>query len=220
MCTCMDFARAKGGRGTVARIAIVGGGGYVGLAYAAAFADLGHDVVGLDTDQGKIVALKAGRSTIYEPGLDDLLHRGLASRRLSFTTDYARALACAEFAFICVGTPPDEIGRADTTYVAAAARGIATHATRDLIVVNKSTMPVGSVDWWPNSRPRTPAPTVRVRGRLQSRVPAGRLGHPRLLQSRSHRPRRRPARTRRAGRRTLRPLTPPIIVTDLRARPR
>jgi UDPglucose 6-dehydrogenase len=131
----------------VARIAIVGGGGYVGLAYAVAFADLGHDVVGLDTDQGKIVALKSGRSTIYEPGLDNLLQRGLTSGRLSFTTDYARALAGAEFAFICVGTPPDGIGRADTTYVAAAARGIATHATRDLIVVNKSTMPVGSVQF-------------------------------------------------------------------------
>jgi UDPglucose 6-dehydrogenase len=131
----------------MADIAIVGGGGYVGLAYAVAFAELGHRVVGLDTDQAKVVALQSGQSTIYEPGLDDLLQRGLTSGRLAFTTDYAVALATAEVAFICVGTPPDEVGRADTTYVAAAARGIATHAVRDVIVVNKSTMPVGSVQF-------------------------------------------------------------------------
>lgn len=130
----------------MARIAIVGGGGYVGLTYGAALAELGNDVTGLDTDSAKVFALSTGESPIFEPGLDDLLRRNLTNGRLRFTTDYADAIPDADFAFICVGTPPDSSGRADTRYIAAAAQAIGQHGRGHTIVVNKSTMPVGSVE--------------------------------------------------------------------------
>ena len=128
----------------MAGIAIIGGAGYVGLTYAAAFAELGHDVVGLDVDAAKVEALRGGRSPIFEPGLDELLARGLASGRLRFTTDYAEAVPGADFAFVCVGTPSDAHGRADMQYVAAAARSIGAQGRGHTVVVNKSTLPVGS----------------------------------------------------------------------------
>jgi len=129
----------------MARIVIVGGGGYVGMTYAAAFADLGHDVVGVDVDATKIDALRARIAPIHEPGIEDLLRRGLDSGHLRFETDYA-SVSDAEFVFICVGTPSDEYGRAEMKYITAAAREIALHAQGHTIVVNKSTMPVGSVE--------------------------------------------------------------------------
>ena len=129
----------------MATICIVGSGGYVGLTYAVAFAERGHDVIGLDLDAAKIASLAVGRAPIFEPDLDELLRRGLAAGRLRFTTDYAEAIPPAEFAFICVGTPPDAAGRAEMSFVLAAARGIAQHAVGHTIVVNKSTLPVGSV---------------------------------------------------------------------------
>jgi UDPglucose 6-dehydrogenase len=128
----------------MARIAVIGGAGYVGLTYAAALAELGHDVVGLDVDATKVEALRDGRSPIFEPGLDVLLQRGLAEGRLRFTTEYAAAVPSADFAFICVGTPSDADGRADMQYVATAARQIGAHGCGHTIVVNKSTLPVGS----------------------------------------------------------------------------
>ena len=127
----------------MARIAVIGGAGYVGLTYAAAFAELGHDVVGLDLDANKVKALGEGRSPIFEPGLDELIARGAGEGRLRFTTDYAAAVPAAEFAFVCVGTPSDANGRADMRYVAAAARAIGAHGRGHTIVVNKSTLPVG-----------------------------------------------------------------------------
>jgi len=130
----------------MARITVIGGVGYVGLSYAAAFADLGHDVVGLDVDADKVAALTAGRSPIYEPGLEELLRRGQSSGRLRFTVDYGDAVPDAEFVFICVGTPSDGAERADMRFVASAARLVGQHGSGHTVVVNKSTMPVGSVD--------------------------------------------------------------------------
>jgi UDPglucose 6-dehydrogenase len=140
-------ARLSNGEPSRTKIAVVGGAGYVGLAYAVAFAALGHDVVGLDQDADRIWALRAGVAPIFEPGLEELLRRGLESGRLRFTTDYAQAIADAEFAFICVGTPTDSAGRAETKHIMAAARGIAEHGRDHTIVVNKSTMPIGSVEY-------------------------------------------------------------------------
>ena len=128
----------------MATIAVIGGAGYVGLTYAASLVELGHDVVGLDVDAGKIQRLAHGSAPIHEPGLDALLARGLAGGRLRFTTDYAEAVPAADFAFICVGTPPDGDGRADMQYVVAAARAIGEHGRGHTVVVNKSTMPIGS----------------------------------------------------------------------------
>jgi len=130
----------------MARIAIIGGGGYVGLTYAAAFAELQHDVVGLDIDATKVQLLNDGQVPIHEPGLEDLVRGGLASGRLRFTVDCARALANAEFAFICVGTPSASDGRADLRHVLTAIHAIGQHARGNLIVVTKSTLPVGSLD--------------------------------------------------------------------------
>ncbi len=129
----------------MARIGVIGGAGYVGLAYAAALAELGHDVVGLDIDAAKVRALAQGHSPIFEPGLETLLQRGLTSGRLRFTIDYGEAVPEADFVFICVGTPSDATGRAEMGHITAAARSIARHGRGHTIVVNKSTMPVGSV---------------------------------------------------------------------------
>ena len=113
----------------MARIALVGGAGYVGAAYTVALAELGHDIVGLDLDLQKVDLLCRGCSPIYESGLEELLRRGLRNGRLRFTTSYAEAIPDADFVFICVGTPPDGTGRAETSYVVAATREIARHST-------------------------------------------------------------------------------------------
>lgn len=131
----------------MARIAVVGTG-YVGLCTGAVFADLCNHVIGIDIDLAKIARLQGGECPIYEPGLDELLGRNTNAGRLSFTTDYAGAIAAADFVFICVNTPMGQDGRADMTYVRQAARSIgrALAAHRRTIVVNKSTMPIGSGD--------------------------------------------------------------------------
>jgi UDPglucose 6-dehydrogenase len=131
----------------MAEIAVIGGGGYVGLAYAVAFAELGHQVTALDVDPEKIASLSAGQCPIFEPGLEALLQRALMNQRLQFTTDYDVAIPEAEFAFICVGTPASPSGRADVRYILAAAESIGRHACDHTIVVNKSTVPVGSVQF-------------------------------------------------------------------------
>ncbi len=123
------------------------GVGYVGLVTAACLADLGNDVVGLDADQGRIDLLRRRQIPIYEPGLEELVGRNVAAGRLTFTTDYSEALASADFAFIAVGTPTGVDGEADMHHVRAAAEGIARAMRKPLIVVNKSTVPVGSGDW-------------------------------------------------------------------------
>jgi UDPglucose 6-dehydrogenase len=123
------------------------GVGYVGLVTAACFADLGNRVVALDVDEQRVENLKKGIMPIYEPGLKELVDRNTKSGRLTFTTSYAEALKGAEFAFIAVGTPSGVDGNADLQYVDAAARSIARNMTSPLIIINKSTVPIGTGDW-------------------------------------------------------------------------
>ncbi len=123
------------------------GVGYVGLVTAACFSDLGNRVIALDISEEKIEGLKNGEMPIYEPGLKELVARNVAAGRITFTTSYAEALEGSEFAFICVGTPSGVDGEADLKYVEAAATSIAQIMTEPLIVINKSTVPVGTGDW-------------------------------------------------------------------------
>lgn len=123
------------------------GTGYVGLVTGACLADLGNEVICLDIAEAKIQRLRAGEMPIYEPGLEPLVRRNVSKGRLSFTTDYAEAVRDADYCFIAVNTPTIEGGAAaDMTYVQQAASSIAQHVTRDAIIINKSTMPVGSGD--------------------------------------------------------------------------
>jgi len=123
------------------------GVGYVGLVTAACFADLGNRVIALDISEEKISGLKKGIMPIYEPGLAELVERNVRAGRLSFTTSYAEGLKDTEFAFIAVGTPSGVDGEADLRHVASAAESIAQHMKQPLILVNKSTVPVGTGDW-------------------------------------------------------------------------
>jgi len=123
------------------------GVGYVGLVTAACFADLGNRVTALDVNEQRIANLKKGIMPIYEPGLEELVARNVKGGRLSFTTSYKDALKGAEFAFIAVGTPSGVNGEADLQYVAAAAKSIAENMTAPLIIINKSTVPIGTGDW-------------------------------------------------------------------------
>ncbi len=123
------------------------GVGYVGLVTGACFADLGNQVCCLDIDEAKIKTLKEGGIPIYEPGLEEMVRRNVNAGRLTFTTDYAEALAEAEFVFIAVGTPEGVDGEADLKYVRSAAEAVARTADHPLILVNKSTVPVGTGDW-------------------------------------------------------------------------
>ena len=123
------------------------GVGYVGLVTSACFADLGNRVVALDIDEPRIAGLQRGEMPIYEPGLKEVVGRNVAAGRLTFTTSYAEALRKAEFVFIAVGTPASVDGDADLRYVRAATESIARNMVRPIIVVNKSTVPVGTGDW-------------------------------------------------------------------------
>ena len=123
------------------------GTGYVGLVTGACFADLGNRVYCLDVDEEKIAKLKQGIMPIYEPGLEELVERNVQAGRMFFTTDYAEALAEAEFAFIGVGTPSGVDGEADLRYVRSVAESIADTVDHPIIIVNKSTVPVGTGDW-------------------------------------------------------------------------
>lgn len=123
------------------------GVGYVGLVTAACFADLGNRVVALDVDEKRVENLRKGIMPIYEPGLEELVKRNTKAGRLSFTTSYTDALKGAEFAFIAVGTPSGVDGNADLKYVESAAKSIAENMTAPLIIINKSTVPIGTGDW-------------------------------------------------------------------------
>jgi UDPglucose 6-dehydrogenase len=128
------------------RITMIGSG-YVGLVSGACFSDFGHDVICVDKDESKIVALKAGKIPIFEPGLDALVARNVAAGRLSFTTDLGPAVAQADAIFIAVGTPSRRgDGYADLSYVYAAAEEIAGAMDGFTVVVDKSTVPVGTGD--------------------------------------------------------------------------
>jgi UDPglucose 6-dehydrogenase len=130
----------------MANICVVGGAGYVGLTTGACFADLGNTVVCLDLNADRVAGLQRGVIPIFEPGLEEFVVRNRDAGRLRFTTDYADALASAEFAFIAVDTPSDVDGGADLDHLRDAAASIARHMRRPLIIVNKSTVPVGAGD--------------------------------------------------------------------------
>jgi UDPglucose 6-dehydrogenase len=120
--------------------------GYVGLVTGACLAEVGHDVICVDIDAARVEALQRGVVPIYEPGLEPMVRSNHADGRLKFTTDAAAAIAHAEVLFIAVGTPPDEDGSADLQYVLAVARTIGEHLERPAVVVDKSTVPVGTAD--------------------------------------------------------------------------
>ena len=122
------------------------GVGYVGIVTGACFADLGNRVIALDVNEKRIENLNKGIMPIYEPGLEELVKRNVHAGRLTFTTDYAEAVTGTEFAFIAVGTPSGGSGEADLQYVAAAAKSIAENMTAPLVIINKSTVPVGTGD--------------------------------------------------------------------------
>ncbi len=122
------------------------GTGYVGLVTGACLADVGNRVTCVDRDPAKLATLQAGRIPIHEPGLDAVVARNVAAERLSFTDDLTAAVRHADLVFIAVGTPPREDGSADLAHVLAAARAIAQAVERDLVVVVKSTVPVGTCD--------------------------------------------------------------------------
>ena len=122
------------------------GTGYVGLVTGTCLAEVGHEVVCVDIDAAKIEGLRKGVIPIYEPGLEPMVKANHAEGRLDFTTDAAAAIAHGDVIFIAVGTPPDEDGSADLQYVLAVARTIGTHLSRPVVVVDKSTVPVGTAD--------------------------------------------------------------------------
>ncbi|MFT6107345.1 MAG: UDPglucose 6-dehydrogenase [Planctomycetota bacterium] len=125
------------------RIAVIGSG-YVGLVAGTCFAESGNTVTCIDIDEKKINGLREGIVPIFEPGLEELVKRNVRDGRLQFTTDYAEGMKDAQVAFIAVGTPPGQDGGADVQYVLAAARSIAEHMTGYTVVVDKSTVPVGT----------------------------------------------------------------------------
>ncbi|MBR7799971.1 UDP-glucose dehydrogenase family protein [Undibacterium fentianense] len=127
------------------KITIIGTG-YVGLVTGACLAEVGHDVFCLDVDQRKIDILNGGGIPIHEPGLDQVVTRNVAAGRLHFSTDVIASVAHGDVQFIAVGTPPDEDGSADLQYVLAAARNIGKHMSNFKVIVDKSTVPVGTAD--------------------------------------------------------------------------
>jgi UDPglucose 6-dehydrogenase len=127
------------------KISIIGTG-YVGLVSGACFADAGNTVLCLDVDERKIAMLNSGSIPIHEPGLDTLVARNASAGRLRFSTSYDEAVAHADMIFLAVGTPPDEDGSADLTHILSAARSIGARMERPLVVVDKSTVPVGTAE--------------------------------------------------------------------------
>ena len=124
----------------------IAGTGYVGLVTGTGFANLGNDVICFDIDNGKIDALKNGTIPIYEPGLEELYKRNVETGRLEFTTDVEKAVCESEIIFICVNTPSNEYQEADLTSVIEVAKAIGRYMNEYKVVVNKSTVPVGTAD--------------------------------------------------------------------------
>ena len=137
------------------KVTIVGSG-YVGLVSGTCLADVGNDVLCMDADHAKIDDLKQGRIPIYEPGLEELISANSKAGRLAFTTDLSEAVQFGQIIFIAVGTPPDEDGAADLKHVLAVAQGIGSTLTDYRVIVNKSTVPVGTAE--------------KVRAEIQSRL--------------------------------------------------
>ena len=130
-------------RAAALKVTVIGSG-YVGLVTAACLADLGNDVCCLDIDAAKVAMLRAGRLPIHEPGLAEVVQRNTAAGRLRFSTDVPESARHGRIQFIAVGTPPDEDGSADLQYVLAAAREVGRHMDGHRVVVDKSTVPVGT----------------------------------------------------------------------------
>jgi UDPglucose 6-dehydrogenase len=129
------------------RVCVIGTG-YVGLVTGACLAHVGHEVVCVDNNEEKVKMMKAGRSPIFEPGLSEIMEAAIAAGKIEFTTDLAAGVTHGEILFIAVGTPPLPTGESDTRYVEAVARGIGNHlADSYKVIVNKSTVPIGSGDW-------------------------------------------------------------------------
>ncbi|WP_254564899.1 UDP-glucose/GDP-mannose dehydrogenase family protein [Oscillatoria sp. HE19RPO] len=129
------------------RVCVIGTG-YVGLVTGACLAYTGHHVICVDNNEEKVKLMKSGRSPIYEPGLSEIMQESSESGRLEFTTDLEYGVSHGEILFIAVGTPPLPTGESDTRYVEAVARGIGAHLDKGYkVIVNKSTVPIGSGDW-------------------------------------------------------------------------
>ena len=122
------------------------GSGYVGLVQAAVFAEVGHQVICTDIDPDRIASMELGEVPFFEPGLGDLVRAGVEQKRLTFTTDACLAVEHSDYLFVCVGTPAAEDGSADLRFVLSVADTIAEHMTTRKVVVNKSTVPVGTTD--------------------------------------------------------------------------
>src|SRR3954453_18605638 len=190
------------------------GTGYVGLVTGACFADLGNRVTCIDVDERKIGMLRNGGIPIYEPGLEEVVERNVRAGRLQFTTSYKDGLEGTEFVFVAVNTPPGLAGEADMKFARSAAHSIAEHLQTPAIVVNKSTMPIGTGDW--------------VQGVLAryGRVAAAVVSNPEFLRegaavSDFNRPDRivlgsdDPAAAREVAE-LYSPLNAPVVITDLR----
>jgi UDPglucose 6-dehydrogenase len=129
------------------RVCVIGTG-YVGLVTGVCLAHIGHDVICVDNNEEKVKLMKQGQSPIYEPGLSDLMHSCMNTGKLNFTTDLGAGVNHGEILFIAVGTPPLPTGESDTRYVEAVARGIGNNLNGGYkVIVNKSTVPIGSGDW-------------------------------------------------------------------------
>lgn len=129
------------------RVCVIGTG-YVGLVTGASLAHIGHQVICVDNNEEKVKLMKAGQSPIFEPGLSEIMQSAIQSGHIDFTTDLGAGVAHGEILFIAVGTPPLPTGESDTRYVEAVARGIGQHLDGGYkVIVNKSTVPIGSGDW-------------------------------------------------------------------------
>ncbi|GAI10123.1 unnamed protein product, partial [marine sediment metagenome] len=123
------------------------GTGYVGLVTGTCLGEIGNDVICVDKIQEKIDLLSGGKPPIYEPGLDEFLKRNIEDSRIKFTTNISNAIKESEIIYICVGTPPLSNGQADLRYVEEVAYEIGKYINDEKVIVNKSTVPIGSGDW-------------------------------------------------------------------------
>lgn len=129
------------------RVCVIGTG-YVGLVTGACLAHVGHDVICIDNNEEKVKLMKSGQSPIFEPGLSEIMQNAIKTGKIQFSSDLAAGVSHGEILFIAVGTPPLPTGESDTRYVEAVAKGIGTHLNGGYkVIVNKSTVPIGSGDW-------------------------------------------------------------------------
>ena len=169
---------------------VIVGSGYVGLVTGACLAEKGQHVTCVDISESRIEGLKRGVVPIYEPGLDEIIDRNAKVGRLEFTTSLPDAMKKAQVYCIAVGTPPDEDGSADLSHVLAVAREIGQHMTERSVIINKSTVPVGTAD---RVRAAVDAELARrggadrIRRGVQPRIPEGRCGHQGLHGTGPHR---------------------------------